>query len=850
MSSVLAPVPFTRWMLAGIAALLGVEVIDLVTSDQIIVGVLLVLPPLVVALTGRWGDTFVVALLAVVVVLAGPLYGEDLTAREFTIPLVLVISGGIVAVAVALARTRTTVELRRFRILAGVADIAQESPGPEQLVEGVLGLLVPALGDIAAVDAVLAGRQQRLGARVAPGIDPAIESVAMRRRRLRDEERSSEGSIAAGESVLVTEFDDALWAAATETPEDAALLGSLHMRTAMIVPLRARGGVFGAMTAGLGPSGRRHSRADLRFAEVMAGRVALALDNAGLTSELTFAEEQLGAVVEAMAEAVTVGDPEGRIVYANEAAVKLLKADSVEDLLDAEPGELMARFAVYDEDGRPVSLEDLPGARAIAGESDIAPMLVRNVVRATGEERWLLNKVSVLRDPAGAITRVVNVIEDVTEVKRAERGQRLLAGASESLASSLEIPEMLRHVAEAAVPALADWAAVELVARGGRVEQVAFVHADPELRAPALALRARHPIRLDDDRVLAGVLRDGRPALRSAISDAELSAISEDAEERELMRRMGFSSVMIVPLQAGSETLGAITLATGDPHRGFGAAELELGIELGRRTGTAVLNARMYARRTAIADALQHGLLPPALPEIPGWAAAVLYRPAGELNQVGGDFYDVFEGAGKWVVVIGDVAGQGAEAATRTSLARFTVRTAAELTGDVGRALSHLNDTLRSQSGLPLCTAVCASLDEREDGSALITLASAGHPPPLLVSGGKVSPLGEAGTIAGAFDGEVWPAASAVLNPGDVVVLYTDGVLDAVGESDRFGERRLREALAELTGSVDERLAGLDARLEAFQRGPQRDDTTVLVLEYRGRGASAGRAARAREASR
>jgi serine phosphatase RsbU (regulator of sigma subunit) len=95
----------------------------------------------------------------------------------------------------------------------------------------------------------------------------------------------------------------------------------------------------------------------------------------------------------------------------------------------------------------------------------------------------------------------------------------------------------------------------------------------------------------------------------------------------------------------------------------------------------------------------------------------------------------------------------------------------------------------------------------------------------------------------------VWPAATAVLNPGDVVVLYTDGVLDAVGERDRFGEQRLRDAVAELTGSVEERLAGLDARLEAFQRGPQRDDTTVLVLEYRGGGERAGTGARAGEAA-
>jgi serine phosphatase RsbU (regulator of sigma subunit) len=248
-----------------------------------------------------------------------------------------------------------------------------------------------------------------------------------------------------------------------------------------------------------------------------------------------------------------------------------------------------------------------------------------------------------------------------------------------------------------------------------------------------------------------------------------------------------------------------------------------------------VLHARSYTRRTAIARALQHGLLPPELPDVPGWSAAVLYRPAGEFNEVGGDFYDVFEGPQGWMLVIGDVAGQGAEAAAQTSLARFTLRTAAELTGDVRTAVSRLNETLRGEAGLALCTVVCAALQERDDGTAAVTMAVAGHPPPLLVRGREVVPVGDAGTIVGAFEGEAWPAAAVTLEPGDLLVLYTDGVLDAMGEDDRYGEARLRDALARLEGGVEERLAALRAELEAFERGPQRDDTTVLVLEYRGR---------------
>src|SRR4029453_3147839 len=100
-------------------------------------------------------------------------------------------------------------------------------------------------------------------------------------------------------------------------------------------------------------------------------------------------------------------------VYVNHAAVRLLNAQSADEVLNGEPGAIMRRFLVYDEAGDPVSLQDFPAFRALAGERHPEPLLVRNVVRATGEERWLLDKVSVLRDADGKVDRIVNVIEDV-----------------------------------------------------------------------------------------------------------------------------------------------------------------------------------------------------------------------------------------------------------------------------------------------------------------------------------------------------------------------------------------------------------------------------------------------------
>ena len=238
-----------------------------------------------------------------------------------------------------------------------------------------------------------------------------------------------------------------------------------------------------------------------------------------------------------------------------------------------------------------------------------------------------------------------------------------------------------------------------------------------------------------------------------------------------------------------------------------------------------------------------------ALPDVPGWPAAVAYAPAGELSEVGGDFYDIFRGPRGWMLIVGDMVGQGPEAATMSALARYTLRAAAELTGDPARAVAHLNAVLRGQPGVPLCTAVCAGIDEGPDGVARLSLASAGHPPPMVVRGAEVTAVGEPGTIAGAFDAGEWSASDVELRRGDVLVLYTDGVLDSLGEHDRFGEARLRAALGALDGPVEQRVAGLAARLEAFCHGERRDDVTVLMLEYRGEGGAQRAAASRRAAS-
>ncbi len=207
-------------------------------------------------------------------------------------------------------------------------------------------------------------------------------------------------------------------------------------------------------------------------------------------------------------------------------------------------------------------------------------------------------------------------------------------------------------------------------------------------------------------------------------------------------------SVIVVPLAvAGQPPFGALTLVMAESGRTFDADDLAVAEELARRAAMAVENARLYTERSRVAATLQHSLLPPELPDVPGFALASLYRPAGEDNEVGGDFYDAFSFDGGWLVVVGDVTGHGAEAAALTSLSRYTLRTAARLLGDPAAAVEQLNAALLEHRQLSLVSLCCAALrTDGDDVTADILLA--GHPPAYHLHGAEQHVVGAHGAAA------------------------------------------------------------------------------------------------------
>lgn len=248
-----------------------------------------------------------------------------------------------------------------------------------------------------------------------------------------------------------------------------------------------------------------------------------------------------------------------------------------------------------------------------------------------------------------------------------------------------------------------------------------------------------------------------------------------------------------------------------------------------------LLTAEQQARRAAshIAQTLQQSLLPPTLPLVPGLEVAAWYKPLDTGSEVGGDFYDIFPaGPSRWGVVIGDVSGKGVPAASLTALARYTVRTAAAQADTPSAVLEVLNRSILDQDpGERFCTIAHAVIEQTAEGSA-VTLSRAGHPPPLLLQAdGDVRPFGRPGMAVGLFGQPALVDDAHELVPGEALVFYTDGLLEARAPDGAFADGLLELALSSCAGASAEVIAGVvhDALVE-FQGGRPRDDMALLVV--------------------
>jgi len=701
----------------------------------------------------------------------------------------------------------------------------------EETLARVVDLVVPQIADWCGVYIADGdGTEREITSRHA---DPDLERMLVEiRRRRRESEDGSETLqvLRSGRSILATDVTGT--DASDLTESQRAGVARLGPRSYLIVPLRARGRVIGALTLLSTREGRHYRDQDLAFAETLGERFALAIDNASLYEA---AERSLG-LLDTLIATAPVGlaflDTDRRYVRVNE-ALAAINGRPVEDhvgrLVEELPGPLGEQLAGVHREvitAREPRLE-----REGSGETPGAP----------GETRHWISSLTPVRGLDGQTVIGVGVtVIDITERRallQAERDARLradfLARAGAILDSSLDFEQTLSNVANIAVPEIAEWCAVSILDESGRMREVATANVDPAKRAVARELSERFPPDPEAPTGTLAVVRSGETAFIREITDDMLVAGLQNPDQLDLVRRLGLRSVIIAPMSAGGRTSGTLTLASAEGGRLFEDADIQLAEELARRAGVSIENSRLYTERTRIAHTLQVRLLPDRLPEIPGVVLAARYRAAGELNEVGGDFYDVFpRSESEWALVVGDVSGKGAEAAAITAMARYSLRTAAMEEGAPSDALRRLNQAMLSDGTSQFATVVLAYISAAAGGGLDVRVALGGHPPPLVLrADGSIETPGSYGVLLGMLEDPALHDRALTLSRGDAMLLYTDGVTEAGSRDRPLGEHGLRDLVSRLREREPEQIVdAVEQAVVGAQTGEPRDDIALLAL--------------------
>lgn len=507
----------------------------------------------------------------------------------------------------------------------------------------------------------------------------------------------------------------------------------------------------------------------------------------------------------------------------------------VEDLSTMELVSLALRAA---------GVVSIAGVPLLLGEELIGVLHVGSVTSRVFSDE----EVDVLELAAERIAMAIHRSRTYEAERLGHERAEFLSKINSEVTSHLDHRRLMEVVAAAAVPRLADWCSVfVLPSHGDGGPEVAIAHVDPAMMQWARQFTEQFDWQPDAPMGVPAVVRTGQPELHEHIDPALLDSLIEADPRLEPLRALRLRSSLIVPLVARGRVTGALQLVRAESGASYSSDDIALAVDVAARVGVALDNARLYEASEKVALTLLRSLLPDTLPEIPGVDLAVRYRPSA--GDVGGDFYDVFSlgrsspgpasgsGPDGWGIVVGDVCGKGVVAASMTALTRHTLRAAA-LSGQTPADMLELaSRALHLSDPDGFCTAIAGILTVRPPG-ARFHFAAGGHPLPIVVDGnGVASYVGCHGTLLGL--GSTGDRGERVvgLRPGEVLVLYTDGLTD-LSPPVGLDAAQLLESVALAAGAgagdteaiADALLADLDARLEG---NAQPDDVAVVVIAVR-----------------
>ena len=504
------------------------------------------------------------------------------------------------------------------------------------------------------------------------------------------------------------------------------------------------------------------------------------------------------ALAEASPNIVYLADAQGRCIYVNARWTELTG-----QTFDEALGQGWRDF-VHPDDREP----DRKSWEADVGNGIAHEFQLRFRSRS-GEYLWHLARALPIHDGAHNTIAWMGTVANIHSQERVAASLGFLSEAGQVLSETLDIETSLQRLTKVSAPVFADYAAVWLTGEESTLRVVARSYANAEFEELIKQRRTTSA----PCKTLREVMQGRGPYFCRRMDQ-------ESAEIQQHWAALDPKSVIVVPLESGTQILGVLVLTRCSEHSSFDEADLAIAVTLARRAGIAVENARLYANRQTMIETLRTAFLPAFLPQVDGITFEAIYKPAAEEAQVGGDWYDAFHvGEGRIALSVGDMMGHGVSAATAMVHIREAIRAAAASYGsDPAAVLAFANRALCAADRHSLATAIFAVYDMR---SQQLTYASAGHPAPIIVRAQTCLPLIEGrGIILGIDEHAEYTTGTVLVEPDDRIILYTDGLIE-MNRNVLEGEQALYQALRQYP---------IARAVETLLESGQRDDIALLCL--------------------
>jgi hypothetical protein len=549
---------------------------------------------------------------------------------------------------------------------------------------------------------------------------------------------------------------------------------------------------------------------------------------------LTAAETLVGQGLLRSKLFVVIFDADLRIVWANEAAERSRP--------DLPPQDWRGRRLIEVMPEIDVGLIEQSLRRVLAtGEPTVALEVTSRTTSASGGERHWSCLQFLASTPGADVGRVVHLMRDVTDRALSQRRLALADRASAHIGRTLDTTKTAEELLDIAVPGLADVGAVDLLATVIEGDNLARARHEPlwlrrvALRWPAgggmPAEYATTITQTDPENVYHQRLVAGEPLFLPDFGTMSFDQMREVATGDSLYRaltakRAGAHSLILVPLIARGVTMGLVVLYRLRGSKPFTGEDLSLARELVSRAALSIDNARLYTRERATALALQRGMLPRSIPEVPGLDLCYRYVPAETTAEVGGDWFDVIAlRSGRAALIVGDVSGHDIHAASVMGQLRTATRTLAGLDLSPAEVLGRLDEVAADLTNHETFATCVYAIHDATTGEW--DMARAGHPPPAVAEPSRQTRFLDLppGLPLGLGSGQ-YEAIRTKLPPRSTLVLYTDGLIETPGADIVTGMASLADALTPVS-----KLAigdACDALLTSLAPNPA-DDIAILM---------------------